>query len=305
MEKIPEISVVIGAYNKEKYIGETIQSVLVQTFQDFEIIVVDDGSSDNTKEVVSSFCDGRIKYYYQDNSGLPACGRNKGMMLARGRYIALLDGDDFWQEEKLQKCKKALDEIRDVDLVCHNEAIIHNGKIVRRTSYGPYVDNMYHKLLFGGNCLHTSAVVMRRKVVFDDGFKFSEEKNLLAIEDYEYWLRLSKRYRFYFLPEMLGYYRVTDTGAYLSSGESNVANLLSLLDSHFDKIIEGKSRGIRNVIRRRRSYVMGAGGRIYQHKGNFKECKRWYLKAIAEYPLNYKAYVGFLAAVLGIRIIYR
>ncbi|MDD5136888.1 MAG: glycosyltransferase, partial [Candidatus Omnitrophica bacterium] len=209
----PDISVIIVAYNHARYLGQAIRSVLDQTFDDLEVIVFDDGSRDNTKEVVSSFHDKRIKYYHQENSGLPANGRNSGMKLAAGKYIALMDGDDFWYKEKLERCKEALDSMRDVDLVCHNEAIMYEEKILRYTSYGPYQDDMYSRLLFKGNCLHTSAVVIRRKVFFDDNVRFCEDRDLFAVEDYEYWLRLSKRYKFYFLPDVLGCYRVTEEGA--------------------------------------------------------------------------------------------
>ena len=96
-----------------------------------------------------------------------------------------------------------LDEMKDVHLICHNEAVLYNGKILRNTSYGPYEEDMYSRLLFKGNCLHSSAVMMRREVFFDDNYRFCEDKDLFAIEDYEYWLRLSKKYRFYFLEEIL------------------------------------------------------------------------------------------------------
>jgi teichuronic acid biosynthesis glycosyltransferase TuaG len=304
MSAAPEISVVIAAYNHGRYIAQTIKSVLGQTFQDFEVIVLDDGSTDNTREVVASVPDERIRYVYQKNSGLPACGRNSGMRLARGRYIALLDGDDIWYEEKLAKCKKELDERRDVALVCHNEAIIYNGDVLRYSAYGPYVENMYLKLLLDGNCLHTSAIMMRREIFFDDGFMFAEDKYLFTIEDYEYWLRLSKKYRFYFLPDVLGAYRVTETGAFMSSGNSNTTNMLRLLDGHFEKM-GTVSGGVRSKIRKRRSAVMCAAARPHHHKMDFTEARRWYKMAIAEYPMNYKAYIGYLAALAKLRILYR
>lgn len=304
MEGNPEFSVVIVAYNHGKYIHKAIQSVLNQTLHNFEIIVFDDGSTDNTREIVNNITDKRIKYFYQENSGLPARGRNKGISLASGRYISILDGDDFWLEKKLEECKKVLKERQDVDLVCHNEAILYGDRVLRHTSYGPSADNMYFKLLFEGNCLHTSAVTIRRKIFFDDGFKFCEDNNLFTIEDYDYWLRLSKRYKFYFLPQVLGCYRVTESGAFLRSAETSSLNMLNLLESHFNKV-ENSSVKLRQKIRKRRSSVMCAAGRIYQHRREFKQSQKWYLKAIKEYPLNYKASICFLASALNIKIVYR
>ncbi len=303
-EKGPEISVVIAAYKHGKYIRKTIESVLAQIFRDFEVIVLDDGSKDDTRDVVAGIHDERVKYFYQENSGLPAAGRNKGMSLARGRLIALLDGDDYWKPEKLARCKETLDCMKDVGLVCHNESVTYNDKVLRDTSYGPYTENMYFKLLFGGNCLHTSAIMMRREIFFDDNYRFSEDRALFTIEDYEYWLRLSKKYHFYFMPEVLGYYRVTETGAFLAAGESNSINMLRLLDSNF-AMIDKPDSDTRRMMKKRRSSVMCAAGRMYHHKSEFKESKIWYTKAFIEYKLNYKACIGFIAALFGLRIIYK
>ena len=302
--KTPEFSAIITAHNKARYIREAIDSVLSQTYPDFEIIVVDDGSTDNTRHIVSSYKDSRISYFYQEHSGLPAKCRNKGMSLSIGKYIAFLDGDDFWDRGKLEKCKAALDSSPEAGLACHNEAVIHNGRLMRRTSYGPSVQDMYRRLILVGNCLHASAVVMRRGLYFDKGFKFSEEKNLFAIEDYEFWIRLSKACRFLFMPEALGYYRVTDEGIFIRNPESNTLNMLGMLDPHFAKLDSG-DRHIRRKVRQRRSQVMCGAGRVFHHRRLFKEGRRWYASAIREDPLNYKPYICFLAALARIRIIYR
>lgn len=304
MEEIPAISVVVAAYNHGRYIGETIRSVLEQTFEDFEIIVLDDGSTDNTRDIVLSFTDKRVRYFYQENSGLPACGRNRGMSFSRGGYISLLDGDDVWHRDKLKKCKSVLDEMADVDLVCHNESIVYDNKVLRVTSYGPYTENMYSKLLFGGNCLHSSAVMIRRSVFFDDNYRFCEAKDLFTVEDYEYWLRLSKKYRFYFLSDVLGSYLVTESGAFLSASESNAVNTLYLLERHFTEFTD-PDNSLRLKIRKRKASVMAAAGRMYMHNRNFDDGRRWYLRALREYPFNYKALIGYAAALCRFRIIYR
>lgn len=278
--------------------------MLNQTCEDFELIVVDDGSTDGTKEAISSFSDRRIRYVHQQNSGLPACARNRGMTIARGNFIALLDGDDYWYARKLERCKQIFGQRSDIDLVCHNEDIVYNDKVLRRTSYGPYAEDMHSRLLFKGNCLHPSAVTIRRRVFFDDGFKFCEDKALFTIEDYEYWLRLSAKYRFYFLPDILGCYRVTENGIFMAGGDANTLNMLKLLDSHFAWISD-RSGKAGKMIDSRRSSVMSAAGRMYHHKNDFQKSRQWYLDAIKEYPLNYKAYIGFMAASLGLRIIYK
>ena len=100
--KLPKISVIIPAYNAELWINKTIQSVLDQTFNDFEIIVVDDGSTDNTSQVVHQFSDPRVQYIYQNNQKA-AGARNTGISKARGEYIAFLDADDLFKPSKLIK----------------------------------------------------------------------------------------------------------------------------------------------------------------------------------------------------------
>lgn len=301
---IPDFSVVITAYNKSGFVGKTIESVLNQSYQDFEIIVVDDGSTDNTKEAISSFKDERIKYIYQINSGLPACARNAGMSLARGNYIALLDGDDLWHMEKLKECKEILDINKDISFICHNQRVLYGAKILRQTSVSCCSDDMYSRLLFKGNCLYPSAIVIRRSVFFDDGVSFSESKDLFTIEDYEYWLRLSQRYKFLFLPNILGYYRVSEEGIYFTNIEENTNNMLKLLAMHFNQIKQ-KDKKQQKLIHKRYSGVMSGSGRVYQHRRQFKEARAWYLRALREYPLNYKAGICYLAALINIRILYR
>jgi glycosyltransferase involved in cell wall biosynthesis len=99
--KTPLVSVIVPTYNYAEFIGEAIKSVLDQTIQDFEILVIDDGSTDNTKEVVLSFGD-KVRYFYQSQQG-PAKARNKGIVESKGEYIAFLDADDVWLPSKLEK----------------------------------------------------------------------------------------------------------------------------------------------------------------------------------------------------------
>lgn len=304
MNEHPDFSVVISAYNKAGFLGEAIKSVLAQTCPDFELIIIDDGSTDNTKGIVDSFSDKRIRYYYQENSGLPASARNKGMSLARGKYIALLDADDFWYKDKLARCKTVLDENKDIALVCHNEAVVYGNRVLRHTRCGPYVDDMYSRILFKGNCLHPSAVALRHGIFFDDQMHFTEEKSLFAIEDYEYWLQLSRRYKFCFLNDILGCYRINEEGIFLRNIERTTPALLNLLNYHFSRIPQ-KTLSQQILMRRRLSAVMSSAGRLYQHRRQFAKAREWYIKAIKEYPFNYKARICYLAALLNIRIIYR
>ena len=127
--KTPTVSVVIASYNHEKYVAETIESVLNQTFQDFEIIITDDGSSDKTVEMIKQFSDPRINLFvFEKNKG--ACSAlNNSIINSKGKYIACLNSDDSWELNKLEKQVKFLDENPDIGAVFTNAKIIdENGK---------------------------------------------------------------------------------------------------------------------------------------------------------------------------------
>lgn len=181
------VSVVIPTFNRSDLIGETIASVLAQTVRDLEIIVVDDGSTDSTREVVTRFSDPRIRYVWQVNSGRPACARNAGIRLARGEFIALLDSDDLWVPEKLERQLEAFRKDRELWIVATNYRffsadqgiLLHIDCDLRPTGEEIALTNPI------GN----SSVVMRRGLVDLIGF-FDENKKIVAIEDYDYWLRV-------------------------------------------------------------------------------------------------------------------
>jgi glycosyltransferase involved in cell wall biosynthesis len=105
------VSVIMPAYNAEKFIAESIESVIAQSYNNWELLVVDDGSTDNSKRIIKDFCkkDERIKYFYQPNSK-PGRARNSALKRASGRYVAFLDADDVWLSEKLKVQLKEIDE---------------------------------------------------------------------------------------------------------------------------------------------------------------------------------------------------
>lgn len=115
MESKPQISVIIPVYNRERYLAETIESVLAQTYRPIEIIVVDDGSTDKTADVARRLSE-NIRYFYQSNSGCSAA-RNKGIEIALGSFISFLDSDDLWVEEKLSRQMTVFDSDSDLDMV--------------------------------------------------------------------------------------------------------------------------------------------------------------------------------------------
>jgi glycosyltransferase involved in cell wall biosynthesis len=205
----PKVSVNICCYNCEKFIYETIQSVLSQTFKDYEIIIIDDGSKDKTQEIIKSFSDPRVKYYYQKNQGT-AASRNKAVELSNGEYIALLDHDDLWEPKKLEMQVAHLEANPKVGLVYSDAYIIQEGKAKHLRFFEltrPHRGKVTLQLL-KGDFVHCLTTVIRKDLVKKAGY-FSREFNFA--EEYELYLRLSLLTEFDFINQPLARYRVHST----------------------------------------------------------------------------------------------
>ena len=302
-----EISVVVTTYMHGNYIRAAIESVLEQTFKDYELIIIDDGSPDNTEEEVSKLEDKRIKYIKQSPSGLPANTRNRGIEIATGRLIALFDGDDIWYPNKLERCLEIFNSDSPVDILCHNLSLQRSSdeKIFKQTSYGPYQDDMYRQLLLEGNTLGISSTILKRSIFSEDKFAFSEDEKLFTVEDYDFWLRLaeSKRYRFFYLPELLGIHRVTEGSASLANIEKQALNMLHLLNKNAKNLGFDETR-LKATIKKRKSQVMLGAALAFNYRKEFSQSRKWHLKAIKEYPLYWKPYITFFASLFRIKLGY-
>lgn len=184
---MPTVSVIIPAYNQAQYLSESIQSVLDQTFQDFEIIVVNDGSVDHTHQVVESFIDPRIHYIYQENRGL-AAARNTGIRNSGGPYLTFLDADDLFLPEKLSLLVAELEVRSDLGLVAGQAiAIDELGRQIGKTFNTPLPEDP--TLLLLNNPLHVGSVLLSQLWLERVGY-FDEV--LRAYEDWDLWLRLAR-----------------------------------------------------------------------------------------------------------------
>lgn len=201
-----EISLVMPCYNSGKYIMETIESVLIQSFSDFEFIIVDDGSTDNTKEIVLSFSDKRIKYLYQENQGVGSALR-LGCSIATGKYIARIDADDICMYNRLEKEYNYLEKHRYCVLV--SSAVIYidaEGKKLGRSF--PYLFHYQLKRNFKyGNAIAHPAV-MFRKDIYEKSGGYPLLKNS---QDYFLWQKMIKYGRLRNLRIPLIKYRILST----------------------------------------------------------------------------------------------
>jgi glycosyltransferase involved in cell wall biosynthesis len=208
---MPFFSVVIPTYNRADKVKQTIQSVLDQTYGDYEVLVMDDGSTDNTEKVVKELCDPRVRYEWAENSGGPATPRNRGIDTAEGDWICFLDADDLWLPNKLQIVKHTIDENPHCDVFCHNEILSIQDSKSKILRYGPYEPNFYRVLLTTGNRLSTSATTVRRDFLNYHKLRFNQARDYVIVEDYDLWLRIALRgARFFFIKQPLGKYIIED-----------------------------------------------------------------------------------------------
>jgi glycosyltransferase involved in cell wall biosynthesis len=208
--------VIIPAFNMADLITLTLRSVQAQQFVDYEVIVVDDCSTDGTGSVVQGFADSdsRIRYVRLDsNSNLPAVPRNRGVELARGEYVAFLDHDDLWLPWKLKQQVAALDTHPDLALV-HSHLWVFSSTsrlIGLRTILPPRRKRADLEILLRQNVIQCSSVMARTHVVRSLG-GFDERPELRAVEDYHLWSRIAREHRIGYLSEVQGRYRHSSTG---------------------------------------------------------------------------------------------
>lgn len=193
-----KVSVIIPTYNRAEFLRRAIDSVLGQTYQEFELLVIDDGSTDTTHEIVTAYRK-RITYIFQKNQGVSST-RNLGIQSSRGELLAFLDSDDVWLPEKLERQVVVMDQHPELQL-CHADEIwIRRGVRVnpkkKHKKYGGYIFPYCLPL-----CVISPSSVMIRRTLFEKVGYFDER--LPACEDYDLWLRITKEYPVYFIEEPL------------------------------------------------------------------------------------------------------
>jgi glycosyltransferase involved in cell wall biosynthesis len=210
----PKVSVIVPAYNIASYLADTLMSVETQSFRDFEVLVVDDGSTDDTAKIVKTFCqrDDRFQLLQKENGGLSSA-RNYGMNHARGQYIALLDGDDLYKPDKLANHVARLDRNLSVGVVYSASAAIRDdgGSTFVSLSGRPISNNLLFSLLCKNFIGHGSNAVFRRSIVEEVG---GFDETLPSSEDIDYWLRIAStgKWQFDREPQILCCYRVRPSG---------------------------------------------------------------------------------------------
>lgn len=282
-----KVSVIIPTHNRAKFLDSAVTSVLNQTFQDFEIIIVDDASTDDTPQVVRQFKDERIKYIRHEANQGGSSTRNTGIANSSGEYIAFLDDDDEWLPKKL-KLQVELMENSPPDVggvyTGHTNIDSSSGKRV-----GVWIPqkrgNIFHEL-FTGNWVGTTSSVLLRKECFEKAGLF--DKNLPSFQDYDMWIRISKLFEFEYIKEPLVKYSV-----HQNKISTNLDGIRQGMEIMLEKY--GKYPGVRKNL--------GSGylslGVEYCYSKNTVKGRRAFLKAIRLYPFEIRCYFNLFLSLFG------
>ncbi|SDM88760.1 Glycosyltransferase, GT2 family [Daejeonella rubra] len=212
----PKISVIVITYNRPEFLKETIQSILNQTFTNFELIIVDNCSDYDFLALAHDFNDIRIKAFQNQNGGIIAVNRNFGILKASGEYIALCDDDDLWFPEKLEKQLYIMENCHEIGFCC--TASLYINQTINRSFFRKFLSYL-NFILISSNLIPgryllllityitNSSVMLRRSVLNVIGL-LDEDPDFKAVEDYDLWLRISLKYRVFYLKDKLVNYRL-------------------------------------------------------------------------------------------------
>ena len=287
---MPKVSVIIPAYNRAYLVSRAIQSVLNQTYKDFEVIIVDDGSTDNTEEVVKGFDDKKVRYIKHERNKGVAATRNTGIKATRSKYIAFQDSDDEWLPEKLEK------QMAGFRNASSNIGVVYTGFLRIEGDKKTYVpspevtqkEGDIHNSLLRGNFVTPQAAVVKREC-FEKAGMFDE--GISGLEDWELWLRISKYYHFKCIDEPLIIVYSGTLGSLLANQGALARGYELILKKHCGDIKE-KSRKLLA------SHYIAVGNNL-RLSGEFKQGRKYLLKAAKAYPLSIKIFLVAFVSLFG------
>ena len=286
---MPRVSVITPAYNAERFIREALDSVMAQTWRDFEVVVVDDGSTDSTREIVES-CDGPIRLIQQANAG-PSAARNHGVREARGELVAFVDSDDLWLPEKLAEQVPLFDDEGEVGLVyCHCDRMTADGRVVPTPHPPRPQGRVFLDFLLRNHC-PTSGAVVRRDVFLECG-GFPED--MIWAEDWHLWLRIARKFEFAAVEKVLVRHRV-HAGALTVQLDKAYRGARSVLET----ALNGGDGPEAHAARRRGLHRLDRNqGLMWLSVGELRRARRCLWTAVRNRPTDPHAATGCVAAFL-------
>lgn len=287
----PKVSVLVPTYNRAHLLDRCLNSILFQTYQNFEIIVVDDGSTDNTKEIINRFKDQSIRYFRHKQNRGEGAARNTGLKEARGDYIAFLDSDDEWLPEKLEKQMKIFERLSEKVGIVYTDSWKINGNL-KQYWHPPHImpeDKIVYNQALERVRIQIGTVVIKREC-FDKAGMFDER--FVRLVDREFFIRVSAYYYFYHIEEpLLNYYRTED--ALTSDRTTLVSSYELLLKKHPYKLI-GNNRILSKDL-----YEIG---KMLFQDGKLKQGRGYLIKAVKLYPFNMKRMFVLFISLFGERV---
>jgi glycosyltransferase involved in cell wall biosynthesis len=289
---VPKVSVIIPTYNRSSMVKDAICSVLAQTETDLEVLVVDDGSTDDTCSVVEGLGDSRIKYYYKENGG-PASTRNFGLSKAKGEYIAFLDHDDLWPDNYLTVMIANLEKHEEFGLAYSPITVIYPDNKQIKSYKSPKGKSGWLTVdLFKHGFIWTSAAVIRRSVL--ENFCYDELLNA-SYEDSDFFLRLSVRTPYLFVPDVEAIRR--EHVSNLSSETGVLPTKILILERFY--FCSGGNKAIpAKIAKHKLSHTTRKVAEAYRQKENRSAAITLYKHAIKYYPADMRLYWGLLRASL-------
>lgn len=278
----PLVTVIIATYNRRHFLAQAIDSVLAQTYQPLELIVIDDGSVDGTAEMIQERYQDRVHYAYQENQGRSAA-RNHGLRLARGRYIAFLDSDDLWKPEKIERQVAFMEHHPEYGLThAFSEVVNQNGMFdaaqthLREALYSQALKRGYSYEAMSQQCImFLSTVMLRAELLPNIG---GMDEHIVAFEDWDWYLRLSLHTRIGTLEECLVRYRIHDDN---STQEEFTAGRTALVHKHLTLRQQWPAEHCKQI--ERNFYLQLADIAYKQHDKDI--CRHWMFKALRIDPL--------------------
>lgn len=298
MKNQPLVSVVIPTYNRADLLPRAIKSVLNQTFQNFELIIVDDGSVDDTKRIVKKFIkmSNKINYIYQENRGESAA-RNLGKEKTKGNYIAFLDSDDEWLSEKLEKQIKLFQQSKFSENLgfvgCYGFVVKDNNQSKNNPFFIHRIPNFRGNILkeiLSFCCIFSpSSVLIKREAIINEKF----DENIKLGPDWDMWIRIAQKYDFDFVEEPLFKY-------YLH--QENITKTLEPLKGIRDQeYILKKHRDIYKEYPKAHSINLRNIGSMYLLNNDLKMARKYFIKAIKVAPWHPRSYFNLIVSLFGIR----
>ncbi len=299
------VSVVIPTYNGSKYLIQTIESVLLQTFRDFELIVVDDGSDEDIEGLLLSYRDS-IHYLRIENSG-PAAARNAGIKLSKGEYIALLDHDDVWSPDNLYNKIRLLENHPDCAMVySYPELIDSSGHAIPQEYPSCFPSGAVFEDFLLRNRIVTFSCVLFRKEIFERVGLLDDRREITCCDDYDMWLRITDVSPIVFSSDRSVYYRIHENNLVRNHDVSINSHMTIFRESLKNRksIASISPKRLRNIVREHTyAKYCDYAYKYFYDKNNYIKCLKFLGICLLLKPMNLNNWKYFVICLLPSAII--